>query len=261
MTASDQLRIRRMIIYLVIGIIGLTALLLFGGQLFGDSLIVYAILFIWLVSWKLFSMYYNPNGFSIPESLVTREVVWLYGPARLEWAGAKERAVAEDRIRQRRVTRRQFFVLFIPFWLIGAGFVFAIASTFTQYAEPGGGFFYALTAVFVAILLVQTLAVFPTMGMLEKRERTFANPPPVLPKVVPSWGWAFIVTCAAIPVVSLGGLLPGIIGLSSAGLCYTISRDSSRARNLRLVLCTVTTAIGWGLFIYLLRVVLTRQGF
>jgi len=71
-------------------------------------------------------------------------------------------------------------------------------------------------------------------------------------KMPPKWAWLFIVGCAAIPVVALGGAIPGAIGFGGAAGCYQISINEERATNTKIALCVGITAICWALFIGLM---------
>lgn len=67
---------------------------------------------------------------------------------------------------------------------------------------------------------------------------------------VPAWTWAFVVACALIPAVSLGGLVPSLIGGLSLTACYAIGHDPQKklATKQKLLLSIAVTVVAWGLF-------------
>lgn len=67
----------------------------------------------------------------------------------------------------------------------------------------------------------------------------------------PKWVLAFVILCVAIPIVSLGGAIPVLLGLVGAALCATISR-SSVSTLIKVLLCIVTTLVAWVLWFLLL---------
>lgn len=68
-------------------------------------------------------------------------------------------------------------------------------------------------------------------------------------KMPPAWAWLFIIACIAIPVISLGGAIPGAIGAGAAAACYSVSRDGSKTTQTRALICLVVTIVAWALFI------------
>lgn len=66
---------------------------------------------------------------------------------------------------------------------------------------------------------------------------------------VPAWIWVFVSACLLIPIVSLGGALPGAIGAGGAAGCYAIAKDAKKQIRTRIVLCLVVTILCWVLFI------------
>lgn len=70
---------------------------------------------------------------------------------------------------------------------------------------------------------------------------------------MPVWGWAFIVACALIPVVGLGGALPFAIGGGGVTGCVFIAR-SNESGVLRFALCAGLTLVCWMFFALVLLV-------
>ncbi|MEM7166802.1 MAG: hypothetical protein AAF581_15160 [Planctomycetota bacterium] len=71
--------------------------------------------------------------------------------------------------------------------------------------------------------------------------------PKSTPSQIPGWTWAFVAACIAIPIVALGGLIPGALGGGGAAACVAIARLTKPAWQ-RATLCTAVTASCWGLF-------------
>jgi hypothetical protein len=62
---------------------------------------------------------------------------------------------------------------------------------------------------------------------------------------VPKWAWVFIIACALIPVVTLGGGLPALIGFGGVGGTLTVSRLNRWSVALRAGACAVITLACW----------------
>lgn len=69
---------------------------------------------------------------------------------------------------------------------------------------------------------------------------------------LPGWAWLFCGGCLAIPVVTLGGAVPVLLGLGGASLCNTVARKDGMAVGARVALCATITLIAWGLLVALL---------
>lgn len=76
----------------------------------------------------------------------------------------------------------------------------------------------------------------------------------------PGWAWAFILTCGAIPIVSLGGVIPAMLGAAGAAACYGLARDGVGPVHRRVLWCSLVTLGAWGGFGTLVWVVLSNQG-
>jgi hypothetical protein len=63
---------------------------------------------------------------------------------------------------------------------------------------------------------------------------------------VPKWAWVFMIACALIPVVTLGGGLPALIGFGGVGGTLTVSRLNRWSVALRAGMCAVITLACWG---------------
>lgn len=67
----------------------------------------------------------------------------------------------------------------------------------------------------------------------------------------PAWSIVFAVICLLIPVVSLGGAIPFLIGFAGAAICISAARTTLPTA-VRVGLCVIITALVWGLFVFLL---------
>ena len=64
----------------------------------------------------------------------------------------------------------------------------------------------------------------------------------------PWWAWAFVVICGSIPVIALGGAIPGALGCGGAGFCYGIARNGKGSGQRRALLCSLVALGCWTLF-------------
>ena len=71
-------------------------------------------------------------------------------------------------------------------------------------------------------------------------------------KSIPLWAWLFVLACGVIPVLTLGGAIPGMIGFGGAAGCLAISRDVSKPALLRIIFCGGITIASWVLFLLML---------
>jgi hypothetical protein len=69
---------------------------------------------------------------------------------------------------------------------------------------------------------------------------------------LPAWAWPFIIACALIPVVTLGGALPALIGFGGASGTMTISRFNKLSRTVRVGACATVTLFCWTAFALLI---------
>ena len=83
--------------------------------------------------------------------------------------------------------------------------------------------------------------------------RDASNKPAAGP--IPAWAWLFVVACVLIPIVSLGGAIPGAVGAGSAFLCVAVARNPGMSVAARLGACCAITAGAWLLFIVLVYMV------
>lgn len=62
---------------------------------------------------------------------------------------------------------------------------------------------------------------------------------------MPGWGWGFVLACAIIPVVTVGGVVPVVIGAGGAIACHRTARDGTRPERSRAMRCAGITAACW----------------
>jgi len=60
----------------------------------------------------------------------------------------------------------------------------------------------------------------------------------------PAWVLAFAIACVLIPIVSLGGALPAVIGFGGVALCVSVSK-STWSTGIRVALCALITLLAW----------------
>lgn len=75
-----------------------------------------------------------------------------------------------------------------------------------------------------------------------------APPPPP----APAWAWIFVAACVAIPVVALGGAIPGALGAGGAGACFQIAKAQKLSAALRAAICVAVTAGCWAVFVLMI---------
>jgi hypothetical protein len=65
---------------------------------------------------------------------------------------------------------------------------------------------------------------------------------------VPKWAWPFMIGCAAIPVVSLGGALPAALAAAGVGGMLSAARTSRWSTAVRVGACALIMVACWGAF-------------
>jgi len=66
---------------------------------------------------------------------------------------------------------------------------------------------------------------------------------------IPAWGWVFAVAWGMIPVLTLGGAIPGAIGFGGAAGCVGVAREPSLPVPARVGICAAITVGCWVLVI------------
>jgi hypothetical protein len=66
---------------------------------------------------------------------------------------------------------------------------------------------------------------------------------------VPKWAWIFAAACIAIPIYSLGGAIPAMIGFSGFAICIKVSVSMRLSGIAKVGLCVLATGIAWLLMI------------
>ena len=62
---------------------------------------------------------------------------------------------------------------------------------------------------------------------------------------IPRWAWLFAAACGIIPVLTLGGAIPGAIGFGGAAGCVGVARNGSMSVTARVGICTAITLACW----------------
>ena len=66
---------------------------------------------------------------------------------------------------------------------------------------------------------------------------------------IPPWAWIFAVACGIIPILTLGGAIPGAIGFGGAAGCVAVARDATKAVGTRVGLCVAIVVACWVVFL------------
>jgi hypothetical protein len=77
----------------------------------------------------------------------------------------------------------------------------------------------------------------------DAKVRTFSS--------LPGWGWVFVVACGVIPVITLGGAVPALLGIGGAAVCATLSKRPNWPTPRRVLACAGVTVGAWFLFLSL----------
>jgi hypothetical protein len=72
------------------------------------------------------------------------------------------------------------------------------------------------------------------------------------PQSLPMWSWIFMILCCIIPVITLGGALPVLIGFGGAFACAKIGKSHIKKISAKVLLSFTVLLISWGLFAALL---------
>lgn len=62
---------------------------------------------------------------------------------------------------------------------------------------------------------------------------------------LPRWAWIFVVMCLAIPVITLGGALPGALGAGAAAGCASVAKKHEQSVRARVLICLAITGAAW----------------
>lgn len=81
----------------------------------------------------------------------------------------------------------------------------------------------------------------------------------VEPVTTPGWAWLFVAACILIPILTLGGAIPGGLGAGGAAACYSLARNKEWGTMTRVAACLGVTVLCWGLIIGLGLLTLTAS--
>lgn len=76
---------------------------------------------------------------------------------------------------------------------------------------------------------------------------------------LPPWAWPFIVASFAIPVISLGGAIPGALGFGAAAGCASVAKKPEWETLPRVVVCALIAGGAWVLFLAFAAAVASRR--
>ena len=69
----------------------------------------------------------------------------------------------------------------------------------------------------------------------------------------PVWSVVFIILCGLLPIISLGGLIPAVLGIGGATICGAVAK-ASMPGFLRVLICLLITLVVWIIAIVVLGV-------
>lgn len=78
------------------------------------------------------------------------------------------------------------------------------------------------------------------------------------PKVMPAWAWIFVLACAIIPVLTVGGAIPAAIGAGGGVGCYWVAKGTDWITSTKVMACLAITVITWTVFIVFLSLIVPR---
>ena len=67
------------------------------------------------------------------------------------------------------------------------------------------------------------------------------------PLPTPRWAWAFVLACAAVPVLTTVGPISGAVGFAAAGACFAVARHPGASPGARAAVCLAITLAAYGL--------------
>src|SRR5262245_61149242 len=65
------------------------------------------------------------------------------------------------------------------------------------------------------------------------------------PSNTPQWAYLFVALCGVLPILTLGGIIPVMMGFGGAGTCLKVARTQSIPAVLRFLACVVITLGAW----------------
>jgi hypothetical protein len=77
----------------------------------------------------------------------------------------------------------------------------------------------------------------------------WAEPVPPGKPPIPSWAYLFAGACGIIPILTLGGAIPAVIGFGGASSCIAVARNRDMDPGLRVGLCAGITLGCWAIML------------
>ena len=72
---------------------------------------------------------------------------------------------------------------------------------------------------------------------MQKKEKKKNKAKKNIWKDTPRWAWIFMIMCVLIPVVSLGGAIPGALGVGGAAGCAGLAKSRKMKKSMRVISC------------------------
>lgn len=76
---------------------------------------------------------------------------------------------------------------------------------------------------------------------------------------IPWRGYLFAGACGIIPILTLGGAIPGAIGVGGAAGCIAVARDPAKSIPARVGICASISGVCWILFVVLVVLVARKK--
>ena len=77
-------------------------------------------------------------------------------------------------------------------------------------------------------------------------------------KSTPRWAWIFMILCVLIPVISLGGAIPGALGVGGAAGCASLAKSKKMKKSMRVISCIELTVLCWEIW-FMLGVIVAKM--
>lgn len=76
-------------------------------------------------------------------------------------------------------------------------------------------------------------------------------------KNTPRWAWIFMILCVLIPIVSMGGAIPGALGVGGAAGCASLARSKKMKKLVKVISCMELSFLCWELW-FLMAIIASR---
>lgn len=79
-------------------------------------------------------------------------------------------------------------------------------------------------------------------------------------KSTPAWAWIFMILCILIPIVSMGGAIPGALGVGGAAGCANLAKSKKMKKSMRIISCIELTILCWELWYLMIIIIFAGLG-